>query len=195
MRPERLPPAIWARVPIEPVPLLAELREQVLARSETRCPKWAFRLAADLAVQLQPRPDGRGRGVRRTVLLFEGRLALVPGVVPRGAFASGAALPPGSFGGRFVLEVAGEQAWNLQLRGLTWERGCEFPPARAFDLRTRLADAFAPARWRALTAGMMLSPRCLACGKVLTDPASMARFIGPECAGTSSLTIRRQVAV
>jgi hypothetical protein len=34
---------------------------------------------------------------------------------------------------------------------------------------------------------MMLAPNCLLCGKGLTDPASMARGIGPECAGTSSI--------
>jgi hypothetical protein len=30
-------------------------------------------------------------------------------------------------------------------------------------------------------------------GKGLTDPVSMARFIGPECAGTSSLAVSRVV--
>jgi hypothetical protein len=33
----------------------------------------------------------------------------------------------------------------------------------------------------------MLSYNCVICGKGLTDPASMARWIGPECAGTSTL--------
>ena len=35
----------------------------------------------------------------------------------------------------------------------------------------------------------MLSPNCVICGKGLTDPASMARWIGPECASTSSLYV------
>ena len=33
----------------------------------------------------------------------------------------------------------------------------------------------------------MFTANCLICGKGLTDPASMARWIGPECAGTASL--------
>jgi Family of unknown function (DUF6011) len=39
----------------------------------------------------------------------------------------------------------------------------------------------------------MLCPNCLLCGKALTDPVSMARFIGPECAGTSSANLRSMV--
>jgi len=35
----------------------------------------------------------------------------------------------------------------------------------------------------------MLKPACLMCGKALTDPVSMARWIGPECAGTSSAVV------
>jgi hypothetical protein len=35
----------------------------------------------------------------------------------------------------------------------------------------------------------MLSHHCMICGKGLTDPASMARWIGPECAGTSTLQV------
>jgi hypothetical protein len=38
-----------------------------------------------------------------------------------------------------------------------------------------------------IKAEQMFSAHCLMCGKALTDPASMARWIGPECAGTSSL--------
>src|SRR5262249_53789192 len=35
----------------------------------------------------------------------------------------------------------------------------------------------------------MLSYNCVICGKGLTDPASMARWIGPECAGTNTLHV------
>jgi len=37
---------------------------------------------------------------------------------------------------------------------------------------------------------MMLHPACIYCGKTLTDPASIARWIGPECAGTTRLSQR-----
>jgi hypothetical protein len=40
--------------PIAPIPALAELRDMVLARSKKRRPKWRFRLAPDLVLQLQP---------------------------------------------------------------------------------------------------------------------------------------------
>jgi hypothetical protein len=40
-----------------------------------------------------------------------------------------------------------------------------------------------------IQAEQMFSAHCLICGKALTDPASMARWIGPECAGTSSLDV------
>jgi hypothetical protein len=42
-------------------------------------------------------------------------------------------------------------------------------------------DKFAP--------DIMLSSHCLLCGKALTDPVSMARWIGPECANSGALTI------
>ena len=35
----------------------------------------------------------------------------------------------------------------------------------------------------------MLSRYCIICGKALTDPASMSRFIGPECFGSGSIDI------
>src|SRR5262249_14739800 len=46
-----------------------------------------------------------------------------------------------------------------------------------------------------ISADLMLAPNCLVCGKGLTDPASMARFIGPECAGTSSLHVPRMCSL
>jgi hypothetical protein len=38
-----------------------------------------------------------------------------------------------------------------------------------------------------LSSQSMLSPACLACGRALTDPVSMARLIGPECAHDGTL--------
>jgi hypothetical protein len=53
--------ARWAAVtiPIRPSPLLAGLRDMVLAQRHDRCPKWRFRLAPDLVVQIQPKPAER----------------------------------------------------------------------------------------------------------------------------------------
>jgi hypothetical protein len=41
---------------IPPIPFLAELREEVLKHSLKRMPKWKFRFAPDIVVQLQPKP-------------------------------------------------------------------------------------------------------------------------------------------
>jgi uncharacterized protein YndB with AHSA1/START domain len=35
----------------------------------------------------------------------------------------------------------------------------------------------------------MFQPACLLCGKALTDPVSMARWIGPECAQAQNHTL------
>jgi hypothetical protein len=57
--------------------------------------------------------------------------------------------------------------------------------------RARLQAALTPERFSRLTADLMFSASCLCCGKALTDPASMARWIGPECAHNSSLIVPR----
>lgn len=49
---------------LSPIPFLAELREEVLKHSLKRMPKWKFRFAPDVVVQLQPKP---------TMLLSAGR--------------------------------------------------------------------------------------------------------------------------
>ena len=56
-------------------------------------------------------------------------------------------------------------------------------------LRERVLATFAGDFFSALTPAVMPGHHCLICGKGLTDPASMARWIGPECAGTSSLVV------
>jgi hypothetical protein len=52
-----LDPAIWAPVPIAPMPMLAYLRVCVVSRSVKRMPKWKFRVSADIVTQFQPRPS------------------------------------------------------------------------------------------------------------------------------------------
>jgi hypothetical protein len=41
---------------IPAIPFLAELREEVLKHSPKRIPKWKFRVAPDIVMQLQPKP-------------------------------------------------------------------------------------------------------------------------------------------
>ena len=52
-------------------------------------------------------------------------------------------------------------------------------------LMARLTEALP--KLEVINPHQMFEDRCLCCGKALTDPASMARMIGPECAGTASL--------
>ena len=46
-------PAIWAPVPIAPMPMLAYLRVCVVSRSVKRMPKWKFRISADVVTQVR----------------------------------------------------------------------------------------------------------------------------------------------
>ena len=48
---------LWKSVIIEPVPTLVTLRDTVLAIRPDRCPKWRFRFAEDIVLQLQPQPE------------------------------------------------------------------------------------------------------------------------------------------
>ena len=71
-------------------------------------------------------------------------------------------------------------------RRVAWARGLDIAAGRA--LRERIDAAFRDGRFDRITPDM-LGSHCLICGKALRDPVSQARFIGPECAGTSSVHI------
>ena len=89
---------------------------------------------------------------------------------------------------RFDLVAFDAEEWTLINRSGTWNsRGASpegswrdgydaFGERVAAVLRSDFFSAFAPEK--------MLGAFCLCCGKQLTDPASMARRIGPECAAT-----------
>src|SRR5262249_16037565 len=69
---------VWQQKLLAPIPFLSELRATVLQHNAKRCPKWRFRVAQDLAVQIQPRPTRyisdteRAHGVRQQQMLFLG---------------------------------------------------------------------------------------------------------------------------
>jgi hypothetical protein len=52
-----LDPAIWAPVPIAPMPMLAYLRVRILSRSAKWMPKWKLRVSPDIVAEVQPRPN------------------------------------------------------------------------------------------------------------------------------------------
>src|SRR5690242_12799840 len=55
------PSNIFAISAIEPMPILASLRDAVLMRSNKRMPKWKLRVADDTLTQIQPKPAKRTR--------------------------------------------------------------------------------------------------------------------------------------
>ena len=59
------------------------------------------------------------------------------------------------------------------------------PLSDIFLVRDRLIETL-PTAFDKLRPEMMVQHACLFCGKRLTDPVSMARWIGPECAGTAA---------
>jgi hypothetical protein len=64
-----------------------------------------------------------------------------------------------------------------------------------FDtLEARFRDVLSGGYFEELPKQAILVPQCLVCGRALTDPASMARQIGPECAGSASLQVPRVFA-
>jgi hypothetical protein len=179
--------SVWIAEPIAPIPLLAELRDFVLVRSTTRLPKWRFRLADDLVVQMQPKPSG---------CLFTCR-ALQGDNITSGSFQSLSAARGLPFVDFTILDINAIRsgpapARVLEILGISGDAdGWALKPFRAAGhaLRDRILHELRAGHFDALTPVMMLSPACLACGKALTDPVSIARWIGPECFGSSSLSV------
>lgn len=188
------------------LPSLADLRDQILILDRKRKPKWGFRLAKDLIVQIQPwnehqrsmssadkatldrLPFAERRLFIETivwhevVVLFRGQAIIgredvnsFDGIPGRGA-------PWSKLEFTLRTDEADNSAWIIKLS--SWRSSVGDSPE---DRYTRLRAELQPERFVNFTPELMLRPACLYCGKALTDPVSMARWIGPECAGTSSL--------
>jgi hypothetical protein len=170
----------WRPVLIAQIPLLLNLRDVVLQLSHTRLPKWRFRLDLDLVVQIQPRPAER----RDRYFLFEG-LAIYGDKIARESFLRrnpehrrlNFGILPGS--------SASGPGWLFK------PTCCPRKIEDAYGLRSLVLAGLIPERFEQLSSAMMLSDHCMICGKHLTDPASMGRMIGPECAHDSSLLLPR----
>jgi hypothetical protein len=180
--------------PIPPVPFLAELREEVLKHSLKRMPKWKFRLASDLVFQLQPKPTlmpseaAMARGIKPKLQHFEGEAVMFEGVT-------------GDVFRRLPLRSAWPW-WKIKFELYSQSRDADWVFHQTSWYRQRgagqsgidtivhrLIAAFCGGLFGGSVPAEMLSHNCVICGKGLTDPASMARWIGPECAGTSSLRV------
>jgi hypothetical protein len=177
-----LDPAIWAPVPIAPMPMLAYLRVCVVSRSVERMPKWKFRISADVVTQVQPRPSSfAALFCCKAVVHDEAGAELL----------TDKRRPLDSWMIEFKLFVIlHEEAdftddgdWHLKPTRVGFRTGQ--PHSDIFTVRDRLIETL-PVAFDKLRPEMMLRPACLFCGRPLTDPVSMARWIGPECAGTAA---------
>jgi hypothetical protein len=177
-----------------PLTFLRDLREECLAHSEKRMPKWKFRLAPDLVMQLQPKPmylptpRQIESGIKIRLLQFDGvAIQVGTGTASAELFNNLHRSAGGSWWRRtFEIIAYNEDEWHYQPRH--WRctrRGRGVIPA----LDERIAVAFTHSFFTNLVPDALLGSHGLICGKGLTDPASMARRIGPECAGTSSLVV------
>jgi len=181
----------FSPMPMEPMPTLAALRDAVLMRSDKRMPKWKFRLASDIVTQIQPKPATCTRHNRAGLPWFDCSAVIRDDA--RAAMLQDR--PHDSWQILFKLSIRpGDwlvpprfpETWNFQATGIGFHR--DFPEEDAVAVRERLL-AILPMALAELRPGMMLKPACLMCSKVLTDPVSMARWIGPECYGSASSVI------
>jgi hypothetical protein len=168
----------WKPEPIEPIRLLAELRANVLERSHSRLPRWHFRVADDLVLRMQPKPGERrdhGWAFAGTAFFGEG--------ITRALCDK----PDGTLGMLTFGMLSDMPNWRVLPRFVRYPRGTLQRAGLADSYRERTLAALRSDCFATLRPEMMLSPACIFCGKALTDPASIARWIGPECAGTSRL--------
>jgi len=145
-------------------------------------PRWKIRLAPDVLLELQPKVNRWYR--------FEFRAVQCEGVTPALLTHSRSFWPkPWIVQSGRLYEIEGE-AMILRFSGAAWSwEG--FDEAARSRLKELTVTAFTDGRFATFSATRLFHPYCLICGKALTDPVSMARFIGPECAGTSSPHIHR----
>jgi Family of unknown function (DUF6011) len=183
--PRREVQSIWTPQDIPPIPLLRELNDWVIKQNEKRLPKWKFRFAGDLAIQVH------SRLTRAHDLLLE-CVALQTENVSAGHFLKPATLRGLRYwrlGFKLSAETPDAAEWKFQPTSGARARDC--PRTGYVDLRHRVVAALHPDRFAELHPDRMLSPNCLCCGKGLTDPVSMARWIGPECFGSASTNLSR----
>jgi Family of unknown function (DUF6011) len=180
----RLPRDFFRLEQISPIPLLQELNNWVIKQNENRLPKWKFKFDPDLGAQIQ------SKITRAHVLLFKG-IALRTDDLTVKLFTE-----PKQLQGRSYFRISFElfcdepnSLWSFHIKSAWRGKGC--PSSGLLELRRRILEALHPDCFSELRPDRMLSPQCLCCGKGLTDPASMARWIGPECWGSASTNIPR----
>ena len=171
--------SFWPAVRLPEIPFLQSIYDGVLERSEKRMPKWKFRLAPDVIMQIQPKLTRAGRLFHWTALKCEGadeKMFSSPRTRARPHITSGGTLRDVDGGAGYVLKAT-SIGWSTDLNRVA-----------GLALHEQIVAAFRDGRFDKFTPEM-LGNHCLICGKGLTDPVSQARFIGPECFGSSSVNI------
>jgi hypothetical protein len=171
---------------IRPISFLKELRGEVLKRSDKRMPKWKFRIAPDLLMMLQPQTKVVNYG--KDLRLFVGNALQAEGATKEMLEKSHGLRPP-YWSTKFVIDtgLVTQGLWTVVQHG--WSRSGGAGQEGTERLERRVIATFRDGFFDQLTVSPLLSDHCLICGKALTDPASRARFVGPECAGTSTLRV------
>jgi hypothetical protein len=181
----RVAQLLWAAQDIPAVPLLEQLNIWVIKQNEKRLPKWKFRLAGDFAVQIHPRLT------RVHELLFE-CVALQADNLSVKLFLDRKLLRGERYwrmGFKLSANVSNAATWSFKPTSVNIRRDC--PRSGPVDFRQRVVAALHPDHFVELRPDLMLSPNCMCCGKGLTDPVSMSRWIGPECWGSASINLPR----
>jgi hypothetical protein len=179
----KLDPSFWNPITIQPIPQLAAFREVALQHSEVRMPKWKLRLTPNLMLKLQPKPGAR--------LIFEGAALMSENLDNAGWRVFDLAKRD-----RKLMLSGHPQRLNFNiLQGWIADPMCMddswlFEATHLWGGDTRLRDQVISALTNVtINPSSMFSPNCIICGKGLTDPASMANMIGPECRGSGSLDV------
>jgi hypothetical protein len=132
--------SMWEPRPMQPIPTWAELWERVLERSDKRMPKWRFRLAPELLLEVQPQPvffrcaELLARGWVQELLAFDCRA--IEGVEPLAAAAleklPGAGAPAWcSVRCRVYADAGG---WWLKPRSSYHQRGSDAWPGCGWSI-------------------------------------------------------------
>jgi Family of unknown function (DUF6011) len=178
----RLPQSFWSGQSVPPIPLLRQFDTWVIEHNEKRLRKWKFQFAPDLAVQIHPQLT------RAYDLLFKCTALQLEGVTAK-FFTE-----PKQLHGRHYWSISfklfaerNAPAWVFKPSSAHRPHGC--PASDLVKLEQRIVEALHPDRFANLLPDRMLAPHCMCCGKALTDPVSMARWIGPECWGSASANL------
>lgn len=191
----RFPQEFWKPQPIQSIGKLPDLRAKVIEQNERRMPKWKFRFADDLVCQIQPKVS------ERYTELFECHAFEFTGANENVFQSRKFAKAAGQWSDcKFRIYRDKNIGWVLKPTSAGAFRTAEVNPSNP-SLGTRitvsapvvflerLVHFFDGTFFNYFAPKKMLVHNCMVCGKGLTDPASMARMIGPECYGSSGLDI------